>query len=73
LSEEEPSPAPGQKEKKQKKGVWRLYESKEGASKRSSRFCPRCGAGFFMANHEDRYTCGKCHYTEFKKAEKPPE
>lgn len=27
--------------------------------------CPRCGAGIFLAKHEDRVYCGKCHYTEF--------
>ncbi|MEM3020513.1 MAG: 30S ribosomal protein S27ae [Candidatus Micrarchaeaceae archaeon] len=26
--------------------------------------CPKCGSR--MANHADRYTCGKCGYTEFK-------
>jgi len=27
--------------------------------------CPHeeCGAGVFMANHADRYYCGKCHLT----------
>ena len=31
--------------------------------------CPRCGAGYFMAVHYDRLSCGKCGYTEFKKKE----
>jgi len=26
--------------------------------------CPRCGR--FMAEHENRYHCGYCSYTEFK-------
>ncbi len=30
-------------------------------------FCPKCGKGYIMAEHADRYTCGNCHYTEFKK------
>ncbi len=30
-------------------------------------FCPRCGIGTFMADHGDRFACGKCGYTEFKK------
>ena len=34
---------------------------------RKHRTCPRCGAGIFLAEHADRYTCGKCGYTEFKK------
>ncbi|MEX2703685.1 MAG: 30S ribosomal protein S27ae [Candidatus Freyrarchaeum guaymaensis] len=29
--------------------------------------CPRCGQGVWMAEHYDRYACGKCGYTEFKK------
>jgi small subunit ribosomal protein S27Ae len=29
--------------------------------------CPKCGPGFFMAEHSNRKSCGKCGYTEFKK------
>ncbi len=29
--------------------------------------CPKCGPGVFMAEHENRVSCGKCGYTEFKK------
>lgn len=29
--------------------------------------CPRCGPGVFMADHKDRWSCGKCGYTNFKK------
>ncbi|OQX19253.1 MAG: 30S ribosomal protein S27ae [Candidatus Altiarchaeales archaeon A3] len=32
---------------------------------RTTKFCPRCGDGIFMAKHKDRYGCGKCGYTEF--------
>lgn len=28
--------------------------------------CPKCGPGVFMANHKDRYHCGKCNYMEKK-------
>jgi len=28
--------------------------------------CPRCGGGYFLAQHKDRVYCGNCHYTEFK-------
>lgn len=31
------------------------------------RTCPKCGPAVFMAEHKDRYYCGRCHYTEFKK------
>ncbi len=29
--------------------------------------CPKCGAGVFMAEHADRWSCGKCGYTKWKK------
>ena len=29
--------------------------------------CPRCGAGTFLAQHDNRLHCGKCNYTEFTK------
>ncbi len=32
---------------------------------RLKRDCPRCGRGVFMAEHKDRFTCGKCGFTEF--------
>ena len=28
-------------------------------------FCPKCGAGVFLAKHKDRVSCGRCGYTEF--------
>lgn len=37
---------------------------------RQRRFCPRCGPGVFLAEHENRYSCGNCGYTEIKKAKK---
>ncbi len=45
----------------------RLYEVKDGKVERKNPFCPRCGPGVFMADHGNRYACGKCGYTEFKK------
>ena len=39
---------------------------------RLRRHCPKCGDGFFLADHKDRLSCGKCGYTEFKKSEKKP-
>ncbi|MCU4140486.1 MAG: 30S ribosomal protein S27ae [Candidatus Methanospirare jalkutatii] len=57
--------------KKQVKGrVHTFYEVfEEGGElklRRKRRACPRCGAGVFLAEHSDRYSCGKCGYTEFK-------
>jgi small subunit ribosomal protein S27Ae len=33
---------------------------------RQRRSCPKCGDAVFLADHKDRYSCGKCGYTEFK-------
>ena len=46
---------------------WEKYEASGDGLKRKSKFCPKCGEGFFMAEHKNRSTCGKCGYTEFKK------
>ena len=27
--------------------------------------CPRCGRGYFMAEHSNRLTCGNCGYTTY--------
>ncbi|UCE44548.1 MAG: 30S ribosomal protein S27ae [Candidatus Bathyarchaeota archaeon] len=32
-------------------------------------FCERCGPGYFMADHSDRYTCGHCGFTRYKRTE----
>jgi len=34
---------------------------------RTKKNCPKCGQGVFLAEHENRTSCGKCGYTEFKK------
>ena len=39
----------------------------EGDTIKRAKTCPKCGAGVFMAEHKERYHCGKCGYTEFKK------
>ena len=42
-----------------------LY-GEDGKPKDGRRFCPKCGAGVFLAVHGDRLSCGKCGYTEKK-------
>jgi len=58
-------------EKKQKSRkpvkVWEYYELEGDKVKRLRKECPRCGKGTFLAEHNDRFTCGKCNYTQFKK------
>lgn len=29
--------------------------------------CPKCGPGYFMGEHKNRFYCGACHFTENKK------
>ncbi|MEM0231418.1 MAG: 30S ribosomal protein S27ae [Candidatus Woesearchaeota archaeon] len=43
------------------------YEISGAAIKPKNKTCPRCGPGYFLAEHNNRLTCGKCGYTEFKK------
>ena len=60
-----------EKPKKPAKGLtkrWEKYET-SGGLKRKLKHCPKCGAGVFMAQHQDRVTCGSCQYTEFTKKE----
>lgn len=33
---------------------------------RIRKHCPKCGPAVFLAEHKDRFGCGKCGYTEFK-------
>jgi len=35
--------------------------------RRKRKACPRCGTGVFLAEHADRYSCGKCGYTECRR------
>ena len=46
--------------------VWTFYKVEGGRLIRLKKECPRCGRGTFMAEHSDRYTCGKCGYTMWK-------
>jgi ubiquitin-small subunit ribosomal protein S27Ae len=40
----------------------------DGEKATRGKFCPRCGAGIFLAESQGRLYCGKCRYTEFLKA-----
>ena len=53
--------------------IHELYVINEGKLERKRPFCNRCGRGYFMADHDDRYTCGNCGFTMFKqKKEEEP-
>lgn len=43
------------------------FKLEGGKLARTRKHCPKCGPGVFMAEHENRVSCGKCGYTEFKK------
>lgn len=44
-----------------------LYTINGPKAERKNKSCPKCGPGMFMAQHKDRVSCGKCHYSEFMK------
>ncbi|MCW7071375.1 MAG: 30S ribosomal protein S27ae [Methanophagales archaeon] len=46
-----------------------VEERGETRLRRKRKVCPRCGTGVFLAEHKDRFSCGKCGYTEFRKNE----
>jgi len=56
------------KPKKKQKGAYSRYKVEERGVVRLRPFCERCGPGFFMADHGDRYTCGHCGFTRYKKS-----
>ena len=58
----------GKKEKKhrQEKGVHAMYKVEGDKVSRARPICERCGPGYFMADHHDRYTCGHCGFTRYK-------
>ena len=58
----------GKSEKKKEKGVFSLYKIEEDKVVRLRPICERCGPGYFMADHGDRYTCGHCGFTRYKTA-----
>ena len=54
-----------QKKPKRQSKRWEFYDTSSGLQ-RKRKFCPKCGPGFFLAEHKNRTTCGKCEYVEFK-------
>jgi small subunit ribosomal protein S27Ae len=57
------------KAKKKRSGISSYYKIEEGRLKRLRPNCERCGPGYFMADHGDRYTCGHCGLTRYKQQE----
>lgn len=57
-----------EKRKKEEKGVHTLYKMEKDKVVRQRPICERCGPGYFMADHGDRYACGHCGFTRYKHA-----
>jgi small subunit ribosomal protein S27Ae len=55
------------KDSKGQTSIYKFYKLENNKVEKTKRECPRCGKGVFMADHKDRFSCGKCSYTEFKK------
>ncbi len=70
-AEEKPRKVKGKTEKKKKieKGVYTHYKVEGDSLARLRPFCERCGPGYFMAEHADRYTCGHCGFTRYKQSQ----
>ncbi|WP_343379759.1 30S ribosomal protein S27ae [Candidatus Bathycorpusculum sp.] len=52
--------------KKAEKGAKDMYKVEGAKVTRARPTCERCGTGYFMADHHDRYTCGHCGFTRYK-------
>jgi small subunit ribosomal protein S27Ae len=59
-----------EKKKKEEKGIFTLYKIESDKVVRLRPVCERCGPGYFMADHGNRYTCGHCGFTRYKPSEK---
>ncbi|MHA1369289.1 MAG: 30S ribosomal protein S27ae [Promethearchaeota archaeon] len=55
----------GAKAKEKAKKIQSIYVVENGRLVRNRMTCPKCGAGYYMAMHYDRRTCGNCNYTQF--------
>jgi len=65
---EEKKKGKAEKRKKKEKGVYTLYKIEKDKIVRQRPICERCGPGYFMADHGDRYACGHCGFTRYKHA-----
>lgn len=54
------------KKHREEKGVHAMYKIEGNKVNRARPTCERCGPGYFMADHQDRYTCGHCGFTRYK-------
>jgi len=69
--EEKPVEKPKRKKppkvRKKEKGAYTRYKVDDKGLTRLRPYCERCGQGYFMADHGDRYSCGHCGFTRYKR------
>ncbi|MCW1294047.1 MAG: 30S ribosomal protein S27ae [Candidatus Parvarchaeota archaeon] len=53
------------KRNRESEKVYKLYRIEGEKLIRLRKTCPKCGEGFFLAQHKNRLACGRCGYTEF--------
>ena len=61
-----PKKEAAKKTAKKKSGIGTRYQIEGNELKRLRPSCERCGNGYFMANHGDRFSCGHCGLTRYK-------
>ena len=66
---EKEKPSKPERKKKEEKGIFKLYKLEQNRVLRLRPTCERCGTGYFMADHGNRFTCGHCGFTRYKPAE----
>lgn len=54
------------KSKRKASNVWHIYKVDGDKLTVKNKICPKCGNGVFLAEHKDRWSCGRCGYAEFK-------
>lgn len=65
VEEKKPEKKEKPKAPKRRIQVYKLYKVEGDALTRLRKECPRCGRGYFMAQHGNRLTCGHCGYTTY--------
>jgi len=65
---EKPKEKKPEKVKKKKKPAYTRYKVDISGLTRLRPYCERCGPGYFMADHGNRYACGHCGFTRYKRA-----
>ncbi len=65
VEEKKPEKKEKPKAPKRRIQVYKLYKVEGESLTRLRKDCPRCGKGYFMAQHGNRLTCGHCGFTTY--------